>query len=77
MNINLFAALAALFNAVITMASALNRTAQIADNVAKLGEKRTQEWCDEQDKLSAKRLADLDTKVDKKYEQEVKTWSNL
>lgn len=76
MNLNLFAAIRALFTTFITTASAVERVAKSIDNVAKLGEEYTDNMVKEQAILQKARIADMEAKAAKKYKAEKEQWED-
>lgn len=53
----------------------MERNAQSFDNISKLGEQWTEHQVNEQEILNKKRLEDIQSKVEKKYEAEKKQWN--
>lgn len=76
-NLNLIAAVRAIFSTIVTTTSVLERNLNSLDNLSKLGENYTDNMVKEQEVLNKQRLADLEAKANKKYEQEKANWSNL
>lgn len=75
MKLNIFAAIAASFQAITTIANAVNRNANSLDNLSKLGEEYTGFMVKEQEVVNAQRLKDLEAKANAKYAEEKKEWS--
>lgn len=76
-NLNLIAAVRAIFSTIVTTTSVLERNLNALDNLSQLGENYTANMVKEQEVLNKQRLADLEAKANKKYEQEKANWSNL
>lgn len=76
-NLNLIAAVRAIFSTIVTTTSVLERNLNALDNLSQLGENYTGNMVKEQEILNEKRLKDLSTKATQKYEQEKANWSNL
>lgn len=75
MKLNIFAAISASFQAVTTLANAVNRSANSLDNLSKLGEEYTDYLVKEQEVVNADRLKDLEAKAKAKYAAEKQEWS--
>lgn len=74
MNINLLSTLRDVLGTVSTTAKAANRAVTIVDKNLQLAENWTDHQINEQSLLNAKRLADIENKVDAKYKQEAQQW---
>ena len=82
-NLGLTASIAAVFKSVASLASAASTGAQALDttmkavnNIAKLGENKSQELIDEQQILHAARMKDLENKMTTVYQEEKANWSD-
>ena len=75
MKLNIFAATAAIFQSITTLAMVVNRNANSLDNLSKLGENYTDFMVKEQEVINEQRLADLTAKAKAKYAEEKKQWS--
>ena len=60
---------------VVRVFSTIDKSLASVENLATIGEKFTKGMLSEQELLIQKRLEDLSTKVEKKYEQEKATWN--
>lgn len=74
MKLNIFAAIAASFQAVATLANVVNRNANSLDNLSKLGEEYTDFMVQRQSVITKQRLTNLEQEAKVKYEAEKKEW---